>query len=57
LQRDPKLRLGSGKSDHLEIKSHPFFRSVDWVKLFNKEIEPQFKPHLVGVTMDEIFGV
>jgi len=49
LQRDPKLRLGSGKGDHLEIKSHPFFRSIDWTKLYNKEIVPQFKPHLQSV--------
>lgn len=49
LQRDPKLRLGSGKSDHMEIKAHPFFRSIDWTKLVNKEYDPQFKPHLQSV--------
>jgi len=46
LQRDPKKRLGSGKGDHIEIKEHPFFRSIDWDLLVKKEIEPTFKPHL-----------
>ena len=47
LQRDPKLRIGSGKEGHKEIKSHPFFSSIDWNKLLKKEIEPPYKPHLV----------
>lgn len=47
LQRNPKLRLGSGKDDGREIMAHPFFRSIDWARLARKEIEPAFKPHLV----------
>lgn len=27
-----------------ELKRHPFFASIDWNKLYNKEIEPPFKP-------------
>lgn len=27
-----------------EIKSHPFFATVDWDKLYHKQIEPPFKP-------------
>lgn len=46
LERDPKRRLGSGESDYEELKAHPFFASIDWDKLFRKEIEPMFKPHL-----------
>ena len=34
-----------------EIKEHPFFTGIDWKKILHKEIEPPFKPHLVG-TMD-----
>eukprot|EP01132_Coremiostelium_polycephalum_P000692 gene692-853_t len=50
LNRDPSKRLGSGESDVEEIKSHPFFKSVNtnWSKVLNKEIDPPFKPHLNG---------
>ncbi|EFA79839.1 putative protein serine/threonine kinase [Heterostelium album PN500] len=48
LNRDPSRRLGSGESDVEEIKSHPFFRSINWTKVLNKEIDPPFKPHLNG---------
>lgn len=27
-----------------EIKSHPFFSTIDWDKLFHKKIDPPFKP-------------
>ena len=30
-----------------EIKSHPFFNGVDWLKIENKEITPPFVPNLV----------
>ncbi|KAM9988093.1 hypothetical protein ACTFIZ_003459 [Dictyostelium cf. discoideum] len=48
LNRDPSKRLGSGESDVEEIKAHPFFKNVNWSKLLNKEVDPPFKPHLVG---------
>ena len=33
LQKDPKMRLGSGERDAQEVKEHPFFSSIDWNKL------------------------
>eukprot|EP01133_Synstelium_polycarpum_P019096 gene19096-22869_t len=48
LNRDPQKRLGSGESDVEEIKSHPFFKSLNWTKVLNKEVDPPFKPHLNG---------
>lgn len=42
LQRDPLQRLGYRGAQ--EIRSHPFFESVDFDRLLNKEIEPPFKP-------------
>lgn len=27
-----------------EIKSHPFFATIDWDKLYHKKIDPPFKP-------------
>lgn len=44
LDRNPRTRLGSGPTDAEEIKRHPFFRSIDWTKLINREVEPPFKP-------------
>lgn len=44
LQRNPAARLGSGPRDAEELKEHPFFKSIDWTKLYNKQITPPFKP-------------
>lgn len=51
LERDPKLRLGS-HNDAEDIKSHPFFKDIDWGKLLGKEISPPFKPRIVDGVMD-----
>jgi len=40
LDRDPAIRL----SDPDLIKSHPFFKNLDWEKLVNKQITPPFVP-------------
>jgi len=42
LTRDPEKRLGTKGAD--EVKNHPFFKDIDWVKLVKKEIEPPFRP-------------
>ncbi|KAI8074668.1 kinase-like domain-containing protein [Gongronella butleri] len=42
LTRDPEQRLGSNGSS--EIKSHPFFASIDWQLLMQKKVQPPFKP-------------
>jgi len=42
LRRDPLQRLQIAS----EIKEHPWFRAIDWVKLVNLEIEPPFKPNV-----------
>ena len=44
LTRDPLKRLGSGPSGADEILNHPFFNSIDWPRLLNKEIQPPFNP-------------
>jgi len=48
LDRNPKRRLGSGTGDVDDIKKHLFFKSIDWTKLENKEIEPPFRPNLTN---------
>jgi len=40
LNRDPVQRL----QDPQEIKNHPWFRNIDWVKLEKLEITPPFIP-------------
>jgi len=43
LNRNPKHRLGAER-DAAELKEHPFFKSIDWKMLANKQITPPFKP-------------
>ncbi|XP_026878787.2 ribosomal protein S6 kinase alpha-2 isoform X1 [Electrophorus electricus] len=43
-KRNPANRLGAGPEGVEEIKSHPFFTTIDWKKLYRKEIKPPFKP-------------
>ena len=40
LERDPNKRLGGSIKDAQEIKEHPYFKDVDWNKVYNKEINP-----------------
>ncbi|CAD8166775.1 unnamed protein product [Paramecium pentaurelia] len=39
LIRDPKRRLGC-KEDAKEIKSHPWFRDINWQDCYNKKLQP-----------------
>eukprot|EP01035_Chromulina_nebulosa_P017529 gene17529-23091_t len=48
LTRDPKLRLGSGPRDALEVKEHPFFVDMDWDGLYHGRIAAPWKPAVVG---------
>ena len=43
-KRNPANRLGAGVQGVEELKLHPFFASINWDKLFKKEIIPPFKP-------------
>lgn len=42
LQKDPSLRLG--RHGALEVKSHPFFASIDWNALLARTLKPPFAP-------------
>lgn len=42
LERNPVHRLGSKGVE--EIQTHDFFASIDWNKLYKREVRPPFKP-------------
>ncbi|XP_057516784.1 serine/threonine-protein kinase AtPK2/AtPK19-like isoform X1 [Amaranthus tricolor] len=48
LHKDPSKRLGSGPTGADEIKSHKWFRPINWKKLEAREIQPKFKPDVSG---------
>lgn len=48
LQKEPSRRLGSGASGGDEIKSHKWFRSINWKKVEARELLPKFKPDVSG---------
>ncbi|XP_055054956.2 ribosomal protein S6 kinase alpha-1 [Misgurnus anguillicaudatus] len=43
-KRNPGNRLGAGPDGVEEIKRHPFYSTIDWNKLFRREVHPPFKP-------------
>ncbi|KAK4485715.1 hypothetical protein RD792_008361 [Penstemon davidsonii] len=48
LQKDPSKRLGSGPKGADEIKFHKWFQTVNWKKLEARELQPKFKPDVIG---------
>ena len=46
LEREEFKRLGGGPTDAQEIKCHPFFSNIDWEKLYERKLEPPFRPQL-----------
>lgn len=47
MKRQVSQRLGSGPSDGLEVRSHPFFKNVNWKDVIERRLEPPIKPVLV----------
>jgi hypothetical protein len=42
LNRNPLKRLGANGGQ--EVRSHPFFASIDWDALYRRNIQPPFQP-------------
>jgi hypothetical protein len=50
LRKEEHLRLGYSNEDFYEIKTHPFFASINWDLLVQKRIEPPWKPNVSDIT-------
>ncbi|KAK2982391.1 hypothetical protein RJ640_026234 [Escallonia rubra] len=48
LQKEASKRLGSEPGGSDEIRSHKWFRSINWEKLEAREIKPTFLPKVAG---------
>lgn len=49
MTKNPAKRLGCVVTQGCEeaIKTHPFFREIDWVLLEQRKVKPPFKPRIV----------
>lgn len=45
---DPSRRLGNLRGGAQDVKHHPWFRDIDFEKLYRRELEAPIKPTLSG---------
>uniref|UniRef100_T1IXL6 protein kinase C n=1 Tax=Strigamia maritima TaxID=126957 RepID=T1IXL6_STRMM len=55
LTKNPAKRLGCGTKSEDDVRIHPFFRRIDWVKIENREVQPPFKPRIKNARSAENF--
>ncbi|GAB6020897.1 RAC-alpha serine/threonine-protein kinase [Chamberlinius hualienensis] len=55
LVKDPTKRFGSGPDDAKEVTTHPFFIGINWQDLYDKKIQPPFKPQVTSDTDTRYF--
>ncbi|KAI4157252.1 MAG: hypothetical protein L6R39_000712 [Caloplaca ligustica] len=57
LRKKPRERLGARMPKDLQlIKSHRFFRKIDWKQLEKRQVEPPFKPIITDPELAENFS-
>jgi len=44
--KQPALRLGYGPQGTENVKSHPFFKGLDWDAVLKKKIKPPIEIHI-----------
>lgn len=57
MTKNPGKRLGCVVSQGCEeaIKTHAFFREIDWVLLEQRKVKPPFKPRIVRITHTHVY--
>ncbi len=48
LTRDPTKRLGHGPAGSDAIKKHGFFKSINWARLQQRQVESKFRPEVAS---------
>ena len=46
----PSKRLGNLSGGAADVKAHPWFKGIDWEKMYNRQLEAPIKPHVSSAT-------
>ncbi|XP_065174840.1 RAC-gamma serine/threonine-protein kinase-like [Sycon ciliatum] len=55
LIKDPNNRLGGGSKDAEDIMSHEFYGAIDFKQLYDRKVDPPFRPNITSATDTQYF--